>query len=201
MSLTKSEIENLRAHLRHGNIGVGASPYTSDGFYSLFDQVIAPNLSTDTETTSVSPIAAGIASCTPLVMTNIVVAATLVVDIGEDAEIVEVKAVNGGSFVARFAKAHDLLGYPVLVMSGKARLRFLLGEANRAFSKAFGSSITQTAGLKQLGQGEIEWLAGGRGVINDVLFQYAKIMEQISELVRVSPNLMASRRGSSLEVY
>ena len=49
--LTTAEIENLRFHLGYGNLQVGAYPYTPDGFFELFTNVIKPYLS-DAEATS-----------------------------------------------------------------------------------------------------------------------------------------------------
>ena len=52
MVLTASEVEAIRFHLGYGNINVGAYPYTPDGFYELFTDVVAANLSTGAETTA-----------------------------------------------------------------------------------------------------------------------------------------------------
>lgn len=201
MALTTSEIESLRSHLRYGNVGVGAYPYTPDGFLVLFRDVIAPNLGVDTETTASTAVAVGIATVTPAVMTNIVVGATLVVDIGEDAEIVQVKAVAATTFTARFAKAHAATGYPVAVMSGKQRVRYLLAQADRAWAKLQASDITQTAGLKQLGQGEIEWTQGAKGVLDDIGMQYARIVSELASICRVQPRDHDGGNNVPLEMY
>lgn len=200
MSLTTSEIESLRTHLRYGNMNVGGYPYTPDGFLVLFRDIIAPNLTTDTETSATTAIAAGIVVVTPLVMTNIVAGASLVVDVGEDAEIVMVKAVTSTTFTARFAKAHASSGYPVAVMCGKQRVRYLIAQADRLWSKSQGSDITQTAGLKQLGQGEIEWVNGASGVIADVGSQYSAIVAELASVCRV-PIRGANADTGAVEVY
>lgn len=204
MSLTTSEMESLRTHLRYGNMDTLAYPYTPDGFLVLFRDVIGPALGVDTETSATTTIAAGIVVVTPLVMTNIVAGASLVVDVGEDAEIVMVKAVTSTTFTARFAKAHASSGYPVAVMCGKQRVRFLLAQADRLWAKSQGSDITQTAGLKQLGQGEIEWVNGASGVIDDVGSQYAAIVAELSSVCRVpigDGGTDGQRRGTAVEVY
>jgi hypothetical protein len=200
VSLTTSEIESLRAHLDYGNLTTGAQPYSVDGFNSLFTTVIAPNLGTATETSSTTLIAAGIVVVTPVDMTDIVAGCTLVVDVGEDAEVVQVKAAAASTFTARFAKAHAASGYPIALMCGKARLRFLLAQADRLWAKRQGSDITQTAGLKQLGQGEIEWMNGASGVIADVSSQYAQIVADIASLCRVAPSGAGADHGA-LEMY
>lgn len=188
MALTTSEIESLRMHLGYGNLTTGAQPYSVDGFNSLFTTVIAPNLGTAAETSATTLISAGIVVVTPVSMTDIVAQCSLVVDCGEDAEIVQVKAVGASTFTARFAKAHTAAGYPIALMCGKARLRYLLAQADRLWTRRQSSDITQTAGLKQLGKGEIEWVNGATGVIADVGSQYAQIVGEIASICRVAPS-------------
>lgn len=203
MSLTASEIESLRAIMSYGNIALGGHPYTPDGWLEVFSGVVAPNISTDTETSATTLVAPGVVTVTPLVMTNIVVAAQVIVDVGEDAEIVMVKATTPTAFTARFARAHATTGYPIAVMSGKARLRYLMAKADALWEKTKGSSISQTAGLKQLGQGEIEWFSGGKGVLDDVMYQYVAVVRDIADLIRVpiGPGSGAAGGRGSLEAY
>lgn len=198
--LTTSELESLRHHLGYGNVGIGGEPYTEDGFQNLFAAVIAPYLTTGTETSATTAITAGsIVVVTPLVMTDIVANVELVIDNGEDAEIVMVKAVTLTTFTARFVKAHAATGYPVSVMCGKARLRLLLWDANALWRKLTGKDITQSAGIKQLGNGEIEWFAPN-AVLRSVQMQYLSVIARISSLVRVTP--IGGFGGSSqLESY
>lgn len=200
MSLTTSEIESLRTHLSYGNMNVGGYPYTPDGFLVLFRDIIAPNLGTDTETSATTTIAVGIATVTPLVMTNIVAGASLIVDVGEDAELVMVKAVTSTTFTARFAKAHTSAGYPVEVASGKSRVRMLLSQADRLWARLQASDITQTAGLESLGNGEIKWVAGAAGVLQDIAGQYARVVNAISEICRVPVRRDVVDTGA-LEMY
>ncbi len=197
MPVSDAEIEALRFHLGYGNVGVGALPYTDDGFYSLFTQVIQPNLMGAAETTSTGAIAAGIATVTPASMVEIVSGARLVVDVGGDAETVVVKAVTLSTFTARFAADH-VAGIPVCVESGITRLRGLLHQANTAFEKLNSPGITQTAGIKQLGQGEIEFFQGNK-VLADTRAHYQSIVSQLATLVRV-PCAGARGRGR-LEAY
>ncbi len=197
MPVSDAEIESLRFHLGYGNVGIGAQPYTDDGFYSLFTQVIQPNLMGGPETTANAAIAAGIATVTPVSMVGIVASARLVVDVGTDTETVVVKAVSGSTFTARFAADH-VAGVPVCVESGITRLRGLLHQANTAFEKLNSPGITQTAGIKQLGQGEIEFFQGNK-VLADTRTHYRSIVEQLSMLVRVK--CANGGRGRRLEAY
>lgn len=202
MALTTAEIDALRFHLGYGNINVGALPYTPDGFYELFHTTIGPNLSSGAETTATTPVTgAGPATITPTSMTGIDVHTRLVVDVGTDAETVIVRSVTPTTFTATFAKAHPASGYPVAVESGTTRLRALLASAEAAYSTLRSSQVTQTAGIKQLGQGEIEWFEGA-AVYRDTLTHYLGIVELISSLVRV-PNMRSSRRRAAtrLETY
>lgn len=209
MSLTEAEVESLRFHLGYGNIDVGAYPYTPDGFYELFNEVIEPNLTTGEETSATDAITAdSVTEVTPLSMTDIVVAAELVVDVGTDAELVLVKAVTGSTFTARFAKAHSADGYPIAVNSGVARLRMLLHSANTCWQTLQSAAITKTAGLKAIGRKEVEWhpTAGATGstagVYKQTLEHYMGIVRLISQLVRVQPAWPASSGGSAtLEAY
>ena len=117
-------------------------------------------------------------------VTGIAAYTRLVIDVGDDAEIVTVRSVSGSAVTATFAKAHTQ-PYPVAIESGTAVLRTLLHSADAAYDRLRSSSITKTAGLKQLGKGEIEWFEGGY-VLRDTLAHYRSIQQQISDLVRVS---------------
>ncbi len=202
MALTSSEIQSLRFHLGYGNIGVNAYPYTPDGFYELFTQVVAPNLETAAVTSSTTAVTAGTTQAITVASpTDIVVNTSLVVDVGDEAEVVIVKAISGSTVTAAFTKAHSSGGYPVAIMSGEARLRMLLWDADQAWKSAQNSKITKTAGLKQLGQGEIEWFPNG-SVLSDSLEHYKSIVMTISLLVRVEPSWAeALGRSTRLEAY
>jgi hypothetical protein len=198
VALSTAEGESLRFHLGYGNVGVGAYPYTPDGFKELFEQVIAPNLTGDTETTATTAVTAGRnATVTPVSMTGITVNARLVVDVGDDAEIVVVKAVTATTFSAKFALAHPASGYPVALLGGQARLRLLLHRADQAWEALQNGDIGETTGLKKVDEVEFYqgmWLERGK------LAQYRIIVGQLSSLTRVQP--VGGCGGSqSLEAY
>jgi len=187
MALSDSEIESLRYHLGYGNIGLGVSMYTPDGFKELFDQIISPYLTGDTETTATTAITAGASvTVTPASMTGIVPYAKLVVDVGDDVELVMVRSVGVTTFTAKFAKAHPASGYPIALMGGHARLRLLLNQADNAWQAMQDPSVGATAGLKQVDKGDVEWF-GGFQVMKDRLRHYQEIVGQIASLVRVEP--------------
>lgn len=199
MALSDSEIESLRYHLGYGNIGLGVSMYTPDGFKELFDQIIAPYLTGSTETTATTAVTAGTnVTVTPVSMTSIVPYAKLVVDVGDDVELVMVRSVTATTFTAKFAKAHPTSGYPVAVMGGHARLRLLLNQADNAWQAMQDPSVGATAGLKQVDKGDVEWFQGFQ-VLKDRLRHYQEIVGQISSLVRV--DLVGKGTSSQLALY
>jgi len=201
MALTASEIEELRLHLQYGNISVGAYPLTPDGFYEVFYDVVSPYLSTGTETSATTAITANAtATVTPLSMTGIAVYGRLIVDVADEAEIVTVKAVTASTFVAKFAKAHAATGYPIATSSGLSRLRLLLHDANKAYASMTGSTITQSAGLKSVGRGAVEWF-GSSSVYEATRTQYMGILNQIANLVRVPVNGSDGERVTRMESY
>lgn len=201
MALTASELDALRFHLGYGNIAVGAEPYTPDTFYEVFSGVVSPYLSTGNETSATTAIAANtVAVVTPAAMTGIAAYGRLVIDVGQDAEVVTVQAVSGSTFTARFAKAHSSSGYPVATMSGLARLRMLLGAADAAWAAATSSDTGAAAGLKSVDKGDVVWFNGYR-VLRDRLDHYKSIVTSISSLVRVAPANGSSARTTRLEAY
>jgi hypothetical protein len=200
MALTDSEIHALRFHLGYGNVDVGAYPYTPDNFQYLFESVIAPNLETVASTTASTSTTAG-ASTTVTVgsLTSIAAWTQLIVDVGDDAEIVVARSTSGSTFTAYFTKAHTQ-PYPVAVSSGESRLRYLLWQADKAWQTLQSSTITGSAGLRQLGKGEIEWFPGG-ALLADTTAHYESIADSISALVRVRRLSHKRRSGGALEVY
>ncbi|MBU1008443.1 hypothetical protein KKA53_05195 [Candidatus Dependentiae bacterium] len=206
MPLTDVEIEDLRFHLGYGNVGIGAYPYTPDGFYELFHDVVAPNLTEGDATRSITPVLANtITVVTPLSMTGIVDNAQLVVDTGDDAEIVWVKTAAAITFAARFLKAHTADGYPIMVNSGVARLRVMLNEANKAWQYAMSDAISKVGNLKGIGRKEVEWWSikdSGGSAYDRAIEHYKGIVMQISSLVRVKPAWADTVGGACvLEAY
>jgi hypothetical protein len=200
VTLSASEIESVRFHLGFGNLNTGAVLFTRDGFLEFFSQVVSVYLSTATETSATTAITAGASTTvTPLVMTDIVAGAQLVVDVADACELVSVRSVTATTFTAAFAIAHPASGYPVMLMSGKARLRYLLGAADRLWQKLQSASVGGTLGIKQLGQGEIEWF-GPKSVYDGLMTQYRGVVDQMSSLIRV-PDDSGGGSGNRVAVY
>ena len=77
----------------------------------------------------------------------------------------------------------------------------LLADADKAWQTLQSEDITGTAGLKQLGQGEIEWFPGG-SVLGETLKHYQSIQNSISSLVRVDVVRPATQsRNVALAAY
>lgn len=181
MSITDSEAESLRHHLQWGN--VEASPYTPDGYQDLIALVVA-NLTTAPETNSVSAIVAGVTIVTPAAMTGIVPYAKLLVNVGDDSELVTVAGVTASTFSARFQRAHAA-GVPIAVWSGTARLRQLLHRADQAWAALQAPEIGATAGLQSVDKGDVVWQQRG-AVLRDRERHYRAIVAELSSLVRVT---------------
>ena len=195
-SVTASEIESVRFHLCYGNISVAAYPYTPDGFFEVFTQVVQPNLTTNTETsatTAIVPPPGGgggvVVTVTPLDMTNVTPGTRLFVDNADDLEIVVVKSLpSPSSFSARFLRAHPATGYLVAVESGVARLRMLLHTADKFWQRL---QTSLPAGIKRAN--EVEFYQGRAR--KDRRAEYEDVVDEISKLVRVRP-LSAGGSGS-----
>src|SRR5690606_33031368 len=104
-----------------------------------------------------------------------------------EAEVVVVKAATATTFTAKFIIAHAATGYPVAIYSGLARLRYLLHQANKAFTTLTGNTITKSAGLKSVGRGAVEWYGNG-AQFQAIQQHYRGIVLQLSSLVRVPVN-------------
>jgi hypothetical protein len=194
-SITASELESLRTHLGYGAVN-DAYPYTADGFQALFEQVIGPNLTSGAETQTGFGIAAGSTAATPDNMTGIVTGARLVIDVGDDAEIVTVRATTPTTFSARFTKPHPI-NTPIAVLGGLQRLRLLLHQADQAWQAMQDQSVGSTAGLRQVDRGDVVFFEGFQ-VLKDRLSHYKAIVAQLSALVRVTPR---ESTAAHLEVY
>lgn len=185
MSLNTAEIESVRFHLGYGNVGNDALPYTDDGFWSIFDSIVSPYLGTGTETSATTAVTAKTtATITPASMTGIEVYGQLVLDVAEQAEVVVVKAVTATTFTAYCVKAHAATGYPIATMSGKARLRILLHEADLAWRAMTDIGVAKTAGLKSVDKEDVVWFEGRR-VSRERFDHYRSVSCSISSLVRV----------------
>jgi len=212
--LTSPEIEAIRFHLGYGNLAVGAYPWTPDGFFELFTNVIAVYLTDIPPTSAATAIDASagpvVATVTPASMaitlpdgTSSVISPNmrLIVDNDDDAEIVVVKSTTVTTFSARFTNSHDVSGYPVAVEVGTSRLRYLLHRANRVHEAMFGRLVTTTAGIQSIDNGEVVWF-GQNSVIKGMYTQYQAIVAEISSLVRVDPvQIGGGGNPSRMEAY
>jgi hypothetical protein len=204
MTLSTAEIESTRFHLGWGNVAVGALPYTQDGYWSIFDSIVSPYLGTGTETSATTAITAGSTTVvTPVAMTGIDVYGKLVVDTDDQLEIVTVKAADVTTFTAYFTKAHTDDGYPIATMSGKARLRMLLREADQAWHAISGVSVAGTSGLKSVDKNDVVWQTTGSSniALAGRMNHYGSICQSISALVRVPMRGAADYHRVMLEAF
>lgn len=199
--LTEPEIEEIRFHTGWGNIAVGAYPATPDGWYEVFHQVVAQYLTAGTETTVTASIAtAGIATCTPASMTDIAPMGRLVIDVGDAEEVVVVRATTLTTFTATFAKAHTG-PFPIATLSGVSRVRSLLHRINATFESYTGTAVTQAAGLKMVGQGEVEWFGAG-ATLDTMGSHLLALRRELSSLIRIPLRWdVESGRVNQIETY
>lgn len=185
MTLSTAEIASTRFHLGYGNVSNDGLPYTDDGFWEIFDDIVSPYLETGTETSATTAVTANsTTTITPASMTGIAVYGQLVVDVDDQAEIVTVKAADATTFSAYFANTHAATGYPIATMSGKARLRLLLREADKAWQSMTDAGVSKTAGIKSVDKNDVVWFEGRR-VSKERFLHYRAISASISSLVRV----------------
>lgn len=203
--LTSAEIEAVRFHLDYGNISVGGYPYTPEGYFELFTNVVAEYLTTGAETTAATVVTADtIVTVTPASMTGITANSRLVIDVDTDRETVVVKSVTATTFTARFAKAHTGT-YPIAVESGVTRLRELIAAADTAYKALTSDDVGAASGVKKVD--EIEFFGGakstGMSVLDGRLAHYRAIVARIASLVRVPVNCLeqACGGGTQLETY
>ena len=188
MTISTSEVESLRVHLGYGNLSNVALPYTPDGWWTVFGTIVSGALGTGTETTGSTATTAGaVTTITVADASEFSVYDEAVIDVGDNAEIVQVQACTTGlteTITAKFDKVHTAAGYPVATMSGKARMRLLLHDANLAWRSLTDSSAGQTAGIKSVDKQDVVFFDGmsvSRGRLN----HYKSVVAALSQLVRV----------------
>ena len=162
MALLDSELARIKWHLGFNLLDVGATPYI--GVAAIFEQVIQPYLSGGATTTCATAVTA---ASTPTPVTLTLASATgftamdpVIVDVDSRQERATVQRVNGSTITVILSLAHTGT-YPVTVEGGEAIIRSILGNCDAA-SAAYASAIS-SAGIKQLGRGEIEWFGDGAG--------------------------------------
>ena len=204
MTLSTEEITSLRAHLGYNALSDDSGPYSGDGFWFTFEQVVSPYLTTGTEDASVTAVTAGaVTTITISDATDFDVYGEAVIDVGLNAELVQIQAKTSTTLVAYFAKAHSSSGYPVATMSGKARLRLLLHDANEAWRAVTDSSVGKTAGIKSADKNDVVFFRGFR-VLKDRLAHYHSIVTEIGKLIHVAPawnSAMSSGGSVRMEAY
>lgn len=211
--LSREDVEHVRFHLGFGNLAVGAYPWTPDGFFELFTNVIAVWLMDGLVTSSTTAIAiAGppaVMTVTPAAMSGVLADGStstisagqrLIVDTDDDAEIVVVKATSPTTFTARFTKSHDVTGYQLAIETGTSRLRYLLHRADRVHEQVTGPLVTAVAGIQSIDKGEVVYV-GRSAVLKGLWDQYASIVAEISSLLRVDSVQVGSSAPSRMEAY
>ena len=161
MAILDSELARIKFHCGYNLLSVGAEPYI--GHAAIWD-VVQDNLSGGAATTSATTVAA---ATTPTPVTLTLTSATgfaagnaVIVDVDSRQERATVQAVSGATITVLLSFAHTGT-YAVTVEGGESVVRGLLKSCDAALT-AYESAIT-SAGIKQLGRGEIEWFGDGNG--------------------------------------
>jgi hypothetical protein len=109
-----------------------------------------------------------------------------------------VTATTVSTFTAAFAKAHASTGYPIATMSGLARLRMLLWDADKAWQECTSASTSALNGLKSVDKGDAVWFEGF-SMSRAKRDYYLGIASQISSLTRIRSNWPSSSRCNRIE--
>jgi len=162
MALLDSELARIKWHLGFNLLDVGAVPYI--GVAAIFEQVIQPYLAGGATTTSATAV---VVASAPTPVTLTLASATgfslldpVIIDVDSRQERATVQRVNGSTITVLLSLAHTGT-YPVTVEGGESIVRDILKKCDTAWT-AYSEAIS-SAGIKQLGQGELEYFPEGRG--------------------------------------
>lgn len=200
MALLDSEISRIKWHLGFTVVGIGAEPRID--YVALFDQVIKPYVGSNATTTSSTAVTSS-STPTPVTLTlasaaNFNASDKVVIDVDSRQERVTVQSVSGATISVILSKAHSGT-YPVSVEGPDTIVRDVLQRCDDAWA-AYSTALS-SAGLKQLGQGEIEWFEekGAAGRLGALRGTLARWRSELGSLLGISPR--GSRGGSSYELY
>ncbi len=200
MALLDSEIARIKWHLGYNLLSVGATPYI--GVAAVFEQVIQVYLEGTASTTSTTSVSA---ATTPAPVTLTLLSATgfnpsdkVVIDVDSRQERVTVQSVAGSTISVILTKAHSGT-YPVSVEGPDTIVRDILQRCDDAWS-AYSTALS-SAGLKQLGQGEIEWFEekGSSGRLGALRATLSRWRTELGSVLGISPR--NSGHGGSYELY
>lgn len=200
MALLDSEISRIKWHLGFTVVGIGAEPRID--YVALFDQVIQPYVGSNATTTSSTTVAA---ASTPTPVTLTLASATgfnpsdkAVIDVDSRQERVTVQSVSGSTISVILTKAHSGT-YPVSVEGPDTIVRDILQRCDDAWA-AYSTALS-SAGLKQLGQGEIEWFEekGSAGRLGALKATLARWRGELGSVLGISPRNRGN--GGSYELY
>lgn len=200
MALLDSEIARIKWHLGYNLLSVGATPYI--GVAAVFEQVIQVYLEGTASTTSATSVTA---ASTPTPVTLTLASATgfnpsdkVVIDVDSRQERVTVQSVSGSTISVILTKAHSGT-YPVSVEGPDTIVRDILQRCDDAWA-AYSTALS-SAGLKQLGQGEIEWFEekGSAGRLGALKATLARWRGELGSVLGISPRNRGN--GGSYELY
>lgn len=200
MALLPSEVIRLKAELGFNVLTVGAEPYI--GVTSIFDQVIAPNLTAGAVTTSSTTVSE---RCGPqqatialASATGFTVGARVVLDVDNRQETATLESLSGASATLLLSNQHSGT-YPVTVEGGESIVREYLANIRAVKAKmfdAFGEGM-----LKQVD--EVQFYQSGKLTLFGSLgTQLAFWRDELASVIGI-PSLWSLKQasGSRLAVY
>lgn len=208
MGLSTSEVVRVKTELGYNALTSGYPQLYTNNDLFMFEQIIAPFLEDEGETTCTTAVEAS-ATPTPAVLalddaTEFAAGNIIIVDVDSRQERVTVQNKSGNNVTVLLTKEHSGT-YPVAVESGVTIVRSILSElANLSVTI---SSLRSRAGIKKVE--DIEFFGGGATLASqgiDPLTQVIQLREQwrdeLASVLGVSRlNGENSSGGSSISVY
>lgn len=216
MALRAEEILRIKWELGVSVTLLGSEPYIT--YLAVFDRAIQPFIidPTTTSSTVVSadqtqsialaavPVIAG--SSTPA----FTVGTSVTVDVGPNAEVVQIQVLSGTTAWATFANAHGAQGaYPVAMAGGEQVVRSVLARL-AVIDQQLGGDAPLAAGVEQMDKGEIRLYGsstsgsrrGTRDMFDSLIKQREQARDDLGEAVGF-PNLRSVRKGAGnrVELY
>ncbi len=203
MALLASELIRLKFELGYNVLTIGAEPRID--YVAIFDQVIGPYMSAGATTTSSTAVTA--ASSPTLVtltlgsVTGFTAGCVVIIDVDDRQERATVESVSGSTISLLLSKTHGGT-YSVTVEGGETIIRSLLDQLRTLATSI--SESSESAGLKSVGRGAVEWYGNSSGSSGSVLGQLKSIQMHLRDQLASAcgiPNMWRLRGGGASSLY
>lgn len=203
MPLTDGELWRAKHELGFNMMEVGAEPYFE--VVAIFEQVIQTYLNEEATTTSSTTVAKAEdeddpepVALTVVSATDMVVHATIVVDVDHRREVATIQSVSGSVITAMLTKAHSGT-YPVSLDGGITIVREIL-RGLRKIAVTLGEDGVDTLGIERVD--EIKFKGGDHSTWIGLKNEQMRLRDELSSAFGL-PNYWRSRGGSGqrMEAY